>query len=184
MVPDAAAHRSQRPAGGTARQNGDVPATAIKDARAQHWLRAVSNLVNLSTPLGLLVAAGGRSSVRLGPELLVVCEGYRLPLPKAGAFTIGNVVLVPRGTLAGVEGVHPGTLGHEARHSSQYAWSLGLPFLAAYALASGWSWLRTGDAWSRNWFERNAGLAHGGYVEKPADNAGLRRIGRGLRLSR
>ena len=150
---------------------------------ARHWVRAAWNLVNLSTPLGLLVAAAGRSSLRWGPELLLVAEGYRLPLPRAGAFTVGNVVLVPRALLAGVEATQPGTVDHEARHSSQYAWFLGLPFLPCYAAASGWSWLRTGDPWSRNWFERDAGLARGGYPENPADNAGLRRLGRWLRLN-
>ena len=42
---------------------------------------------------------------------------------------------------------------------------LGLPFLPAYAVASAWSWARTGDPWSRNAFERRAGLAAGGYRE-------------------
>ena len=148
------------------------------------WVRAVGNALNLSTPLGLLVAAAGRSRLRTGPEALVIAENYRLPLPRAGAFTIGGVVLVPGTDLAAVEMRAPGTTHHEARHSWQYFWFLGLPFLPLYAAASGWSWLRTGDAWSRNWFERNAGLDRGGYLEHPADNAGLRRVARALRLVR
>ena len=39
--------------------------------------------------------------------------------------------------------------------------------LVLYALASAWSWLRTGDPASRNVFERHAGLKEGGYIEKP-----------------
>jgi hypothetical protein len=147
-------------------------------------VRAIGNALNLSTLLGLLVAVAGRSRVRRGPEALLIAEDYRLPLPRAGAFTIGGVVVVPGTQLATVEERAPGTLGHEARHSWQYFWFLGLPFLPLYAAAAGWSWLRTGDPWSRNWFERNAGLVPGGYLEHQADNTGLRRLGRALRLVR
>jgi len=147
-------------------------------------VRAIANALNLSTPLGLLVAVAGRSRVRRGPEALLIAENYRLPLPKAGAFTIGGVVVVPGTQLATVEARAPGTFGHEARHSWQYCWFLGLPFLPLYAAAAGWSWLRTGDPWSRNWFERNAGLVAGGYLEHPADNAGLLRVGRAIGLVR
>ncbi len=150
--------------------------------RPAHWARAFGNAANLSTVLGLAVAAAGRARLSRGPEALVVAEEYRLPLPKAGAFTVGNVVLVPRGTLAGLEARQPGTLAHEARHSWQYFWCLGLPFLPLYAVASGWSWLRRGDPASGNWFERDAGLARGGYLERPATNAGLRQLARVLRL--
>mgnify|MGYP000881339281 CR=1 FL=1 len=159
------------------------PATGpAAPTRAAHRVRAVGNALNLTTPLGLLVALAGRATLRLGPEALVVAEGYRLPLPKAGAFTVGGVVLVPGGLLAGVELRQPGTLAHESRHAWQYFWCVGLPFLPLYALASGWSWLRRGDPASGNWFERNAGLVTGGYPERPVTNAGLRRIGRALRL--
>jgi hypothetical protein len=34
-------------------------------------------------------------------------------------------------------------------------------------LAAAWSWVRTGDPASRNLFERAAGLADGGYRERP-----------------
>lgn len=154
-----------------------TPAAKVTPA---HWVRAVGNAVNLSTVLGLAVAAAGRASLRRGPQALVVAEDYRLPLPRAGAFTVGNVVLVPHGPLSAVELRQPGTLAHEAAHSWQYFWCLGLPFLPLYAVASGWSWLRRGDPASGNWFERNAGLARGGYAERPVTNAGLRRIARAL----
>jgi hypothetical protein len=44
--------------------------------------------------------------------------------------------------------------------------------LPLYAVAAGWSWLRSGDAASRNPFERLAGLADGGY--RDAGGVGLR----------
>ncbi len=145
-------------------------------------MRAIGNALNLSTVLGLGLGWAGRARLRRGPEALVFAEGYRLPLPKASAFTVGNVVLVPGGTAEAVELRQPGTLAHEAAHSWQYFGLLGLPFLPLYAAASGWSWLRTGDPASANWFERSAGLVRGGYIEHPVNNAGFRRLGRAVRL--
>ena len=153
-----------------------MPPAPPNRARPAHWVRAVGNAVNLSTPLGLAVAAVGGARLRRGPEVLVLAEHYRLRVPRAGAFTIGNVVLVPRGTASALELRAPGTLAHEATHSWQWFWCLGLPFLPLYGLAAGWSWLRTADAASANWFERNAGLVRGGYTERPRNNAGLRRL--------
>lgn len=151
-----------------------------------HVLRAVLNAINLSTALGLLLAAAGRSRLRGGGSGLVLAEHYRLPLPQRGAFTVGNVVLFPRGTLDELRQHYPEVLTHEAAHAWQYAACLGLPFLPLYTLASGWSWLRTGDAASANFFERAAGLGRGGYVERPRNNAGLTRAAAaiGLRLPR
>ena len=143
-----------------------------------HRVRAVGNALNLSTVLGLGLGWVGRAQLRRGPDALVLAEGYRLPLPKASAFTVGNVVLVPGSTAAAVEARHPGTLAHEAAHTWQYFGLLGLPFLPLYAVAAGWSWLRTGDPASANWFERSAGLVRGGYVEHPVDNAGFLRVAR------
>jgi len=57
----------------------------------------------------------------------------------------------------------PALLGHEERHCSQYAWCLGLPFIPLYLAAAGWSVLRTGNPGTANIFERQAGLAAGGY---------------------
>ena len=58
---------------------------------------------------------------------------------------------------------NPALLGHEERHSTQYAWCLGLPFLPLYFIAAGWSLWRTGNPGSANIFERHAGLEAGGY---------------------
>lgn len=148
-----------------------------------HVARAVLNAVNLSTPVGLLVGAAGRSQFRGGGQGLVLAENGRLGPRRAGGFTIGNVVVVPRKTLADLEQHTPDVLAHEAAHAWQYAACLGLPFLPLYALASGWSWLRTGDVAAANVFETTAGLARGGYLPRPKDNAGLARIGRLLRRS-
>jgi hypothetical protein len=58
-------------------------------------------------------------------------------------------------------------LDHEERHVTQYAWCGGVLMPIVYGAAAGWSWLRTGDFASRNVFERRAGLADGGYRERP-----------------
>ncbi|GGC95618.1 hypothetical protein GCM10011512_23310 [Tersicoccus solisilvae] len=140
------------------------------DLTRRQRLRRAANWVNLSTPLGLGVAALTGTPVRRGPHGLYVGTGYRPPLPVAGAFTVGNVVLV-RGRAPGdlplTAALSPDLLRHEAAHATQYAALLGLPFLPAYALAAAWSLLRTGDPASRNVFERRAGLRLGGYRERP-----------------
>ena len=124
-------------------------------------LRAVLNVANLSTPLGVLVAVllGGR--VQRGPYALLLAHGgglRRLPRP---AVTLGSVVLLRHPTvLAG----RPRLLRHEARHVTQYACCLGLPMLVLYGLAAAWSYVRSGDPASRNLFETRAGLADGGYA--------------------
>ena len=124
-------------------------------------MKTVVNLVNLSTPLGLVVAAAGRAALRRGPRGLVLASGYRFPVPSAPAFTIGNVVLSPRPP----EHLdsRPALLAHEERHSWQYAFCLGLPMLPLYVLGAAWSYLRGGDLGVHNPFERLAGLADGGY---------------------
>ncbi len=130
------------------------------------WLRLVGNFVNLSTEAGLLVAVIGRADIRRGPRGLFLCEGYRLRFPIASAFTIGNVITTGR-TWTEMTAAHPGLLKHEERHTWQYLYCLGLPFYLPYSLCMGWSMLRTGDRAARNFFERQAGLATGGYRDLP-----------------
>ncbi|NKX49576.1 DUF4157 domain-containing protein [Arthrobacter deserti] len=128
-------------------------------------LRRMLYWLNLSTPLGLAVAAPAGCRTGPGPHGLFIAHGYRPALPKAAAFTIGNVVLFrPAAAALAADSV---LLGHEARHSTQYASCLGLPFLPLYGLAALWSLWRTGDPASRNFFERRAGLLAGGYTERP-----------------
>ncbi len=127
---------------------------------ARHALRAVVNVVNLATPLGLVLAAVGGTRLRRGPDGLLLATGWRVRVPRARAFTVGNVVLSRE------EELPAALLAHEARHSTQWAACVVL-FLPLYLLAAGWSWLRTADPWSRNWFEVHANLTDGGYVARP-----------------
>jgi hypothetical protein len=133
--------------------------------RARHQARRAVNLANGSTAAGLLVAAAGRARLAPGPDGLLIGARYRLPVPVAPAFTVGNVIL----TRSGVgELVSAGPLlAHEARHATQYACCGGLPMIPAYLLAAAWSWALTADFGTRNVFERRAGLADGGYSERP-----------------
>ncbi len=125
-------------------------------------LRNVGNIANLSTPLGLAVAALGSSRVRL-VDGLVVADRARLPFLRARAMTIGSVVLIPGHCLEEVRACIPGLLEHEDHHSYQWAYCLGLPFIPAYLAATGWSWLCSADRASANHFECQAGLELGGY---------------------
>ncbi len=62
--------------------------------RAPLRLRQILNAINLSTLLGLLVARIGHARVVHGPDGLLLARDYRLTVPRAPAFTIGNVILV------------------------------------------------------------------------------------------
>lgn len=145
-------------------------------SRAEH-VRRVGNLVNGSSLLGLAVARLGRTTLRPGERGLLLAEGYRFDFPRAGAFTVGNVI-VTAGDFRGLVEVHPDVMDHENAHAWQYFWCGGLPFLPLYLAAAGWSWLRTGDPASANFFERRAGLLRGGYHQAPTNNAGFRRLAR------
>lgn len=127
---------------------------------ARHRLRVVVNLLNLSTPAGVLLAAVTRSRLAQGPNGLLLATGYTPRLPAAMAFTVGNVILC-RGEASFLDS-RPALLAHESRHSTQYAW-LGPAFLPLYGLCAAYSFWRTGNPGSANPFERWAGLADGGY---------------------
>ncbi|WP_375388320.1 hypothetical protein [uncultured Amnibacterium sp.] len=129
-------------------------------------LRRIVNLLNLSTPLGVLIAKAGGARLRGGPHGLLLAEGFRFLPGLAGAMTIGNVVLT-RGRFTDLVGALPRVLEHESRHASQWLRFGGLPFLLAYLMGGAWSLLRTGDRAAGNPFERAAGLADGGYHEVP-----------------
>lgn len=131
-------------------------------------LRAVANALNLSTAAGLLLAKLSRTPVEPGPHGLLLGTNYTPTLPMAGAFTVGNVIFY-RAERDFIDS-RPDLMAHEAGHANQYAWCLGLPFLPLYFACAAWSWWRTGDPGSRNFFERNAGLALGGYRELPTIN--------------
>jgi len=129
----------------------------------RHQVRLAVNLINGSTPAGLAVARLGGTRLARGPDGLLVGTGYRLPVPPAPAFTMGNVIITRRPALD----VGCDLFRHEARHSTQYAWCGGLLMLPLYFAAAGLSWLLSGDVGAWNVFERGAGLADGGYAVRP-----------------
>ena len=137
---------------------------ALRPPAAGLLLRSAGNWLNLSTPLGLAVAGLGRAEVSAGPRGLLLAEGYRLGFPIAVAFTVGNVLITPH-RWDELLRTRPDLLQHEETHSWQWLACAGLPFLPAYGLALAWSVLRSGDLAAHNAFERQAGLALGGYAE-------------------
>lgn len=126
----------------------------------KHQLRRLINAINLSTLAGLLLAKSEGARLEKGPDGLVLARGATGTFPRAGAVTVGNVIILR------TDRVTPELLAHEARHASQWACCV-LIFLPLYLIAVAWSYARTGDHFSRNVFERRAGLADGGYVERP-----------------
>ncbi len=135
-------------------------------------MRQVVNVINLSTPLGLVLAALGGADLSRGPAGSVLATSVRLPLP-AGALTIGNVIITRKSRAEVL--ARPALVRHELRHTTQYACCLGPVMLVLYVLAAGWSFALTGDPASRNVFERRAGLADGGYRERPVRRLRRRR---------
>jgi hypothetical protein len=131
--------------------------------RLRHRVRLAVNLLNGATLAGLVVALAGQARLARFPDGLLVGTGYRLPVPPAPAFTLGNVIL------ARADRLHQDTVlfRHEARHATQYAWCGGLLMLPLYFTAAGVSWLLSGDVGAWNVFERLAGLSDGGYADHP-----------------
>jgi hypothetical protein len=131
--------------------------------RASHRLRLALNLVNGSTLSGLAVARLGRARLARRQGGLLAGTGYGLPVPSAPAFTLGNVIITRRPSIDAESNL----FRHEARHATQYAWCGGLLMLPCYFAAAGASWLLSGDVGAWNPFERLAGLADGGYRDRP-----------------
>jgi len=140
------------------------------DRQARLRVRQAVNLVNGSTLAGLGVAALGGAAIARSVDGLLTGTGYRLPVPPAPAFCLGNVIVTR-------DGLDPGSpvFRHEARHATQFAWCGGVVMIPLYLAAAGVSWALTGDFGARNVFERRAGLADGGYSDKPLRPA-LRRV--------
>ncbi len=138
--------------------------------RAALRARQLVNLANGSTLAGLGVAALGGARLARSVDGLFLGTGYRLPVPPAPAFCLGNAVVTR------LDGLAPGSavFRHEARHATQYAWCGGVVMVPLYLVAAAVSWALTGDFGARNVFERQAGLAGGGYTDKPL-RPGLRR---------
>lgn len=137
--------------------------------------RRARNLRNGSTLAGLLLARLGRAELSDGPHGLRLAADYAawFPAPRAGAVTVGDVVLLRMSRERAL--ARPALLRHEAAHAEQWARWLGpVGFLPAYGLAAGWSWLRHGDAAVGNRFEVAAGLADGGYLRAGSPRRGRR----------
>ena len=147
----------------------------------RRWLRVrqVVNLANGSTLAGLGVAAVGCAATTRSADGLFVGVRYRLPVPPAPAFCLGNVIMTRS------DGIDPGSslFRHEARHATQFACCGGVAMIPLYLAAAGVSWVLTGDFGARNVFERLAGLADGGYADAPLRPA-LRRVSGSSRRAR
>jgi hypothetical protein len=141
-------------------------------------VRQAVNLANGSTLAGLGVAALGGAAIARSVDGLLLGTGYRLPVPPAPAFCLGNVIVTR------ADGIDPGApvFRHEARHATQFAWCGGVVMIPLYLAAAGVSWALTGDFGARNVFERRAGLADGGYADKPLRTAIRRVSGPGRRV--
>jgi hypothetical protein len=137
-------------------------------------VRQAVNLANGSTLAGLGVAALGGAGIARSVDGLFTGTGYRLPVPPAPAFCLGNVIVTR------ADAIVPGSrlFCHEARHATQFAWCGGVVMIPLYLAAAGVSWALTGDFGARNVFERLAGLADGGYADKPLRPAIRRAAGR------
>ncbi|WP_229116378.1 hypothetical protein [Parenemella sanctibonifatiensis] len=161
---------SNSAASGTpAARDSKRPATR---ARLRRW----GNLLNGSTGLGLLTAKLGGATLEKGPAGLHLAQGYALPFPIAGAFTIGNVIITSR-QWTDFGSRWPTVMQHEERHSWQWLlWGGPAGFLPAYTVAMGWSWLRTGDRAAANVFETLADLDLGGYRKVKPRWQGVRRL--------
>ena len=110
------------------------------------------------------MASAGGARLRPAGDGLLVGAGYRLPVPPAPAFCVGNVLVTRLGYATFTGEVR--LFAHEARHATQYACCGGVLMLPLYGIAAAVSWALCGDFGARNVFEQRAGLADGGYTEK------------------
>lgn len=129
-------------------------------------VRNILTWVNGTTLAGLALSALSGTERRRGPGGIFVAGGYRLPVPKQQCFTVGAVILSRRPADWLLDPERTILLRHEMRHIDQYA-ILGPLFWPAYWLACGYSYVLTGSYGGRNLFERRAGLAAGGYLDRP-----------------
>jgi hypothetical protein len=134
--------------------------------RRWHLARTVLTAVNGTTGAGLLLALATRTKIRRGRDGVLVAEGYRGKVPPATCFTVGSVIITRRTADWLLAPERERLFGHESRHAGQYA-VLGPLFWPAYWISCGWSYALTGSYGARNAFEKHAGLATGGYRERP-----------------
>lgn len=129
-------------------------------------MRAALTWVNGTTLAAVVLSAATRTRLARGPGGVFVAGGYRLRVPKQSCFTIGTVVFTKRPADWLLDPDRADLLAHETRHVAQYA-VLGPFFFPLYAAASAYSYLMTGGYGCRNFFEKHAGLAAGGYRQLP-----------------
>jgi hypothetical protein len=139
--------------------------------------RRALNRWNGTTMAGRALARACGLPLRPGPLGTWVAAGYRLPVPDARCFVLGDVLFsrAAAGWLYAPE--QRRLLAHELRHTYQYA-RLGPAFWPLYWAACGWSYALTGSVGARNAFERGAGLADGNYAELPLRRTLRKLLGR------
>ncbi|WP_173078199.1 hypothetical protein [Phytohabitans rumicis] len=131
-----------------------------------HAVRSTLTWINGTSLAAVALAAATRTPLVRGPGGVFVAGGYRLRVPRQKCFTVGTVVFTKRTADWLLDPERADLLAHETRHVGQYA-VLGPFFFPLYFAACGWSYLVTGGYGARNFFERHAGLAAGGYRELP-----------------
>lgn len=129
-------------------------------------VRTALTWVNGTTPVALVLSFATRTRLVRTPGGLFLAAGYRLRLPRQSCFTVGSVIFTKRPADWLLDPEREELLAHETRHVSQYA-LLGPLFFPLYAAASTYSYLLTGGYGCRNFFEKHAGLAAGGYRQLP-----------------
>ena len=119
--------------------------------------RHLLNTINLSTCLGLTIAHFLGGKVFKLDNKMYINYGRKGKYQKAGAITIGDVILA-KGRLS------DNVIKHETIHAQQFAKYWGIPFLALYSLASIKSFIMYRNRWQGNIYEIQAGLVDGEYI--------------------
>ena len=115
------------------------------------------NSLNLSTFLGLTIAHFLGGKVFQLDNLMYINYGRKGKYQKAGAITIGDVILAKKRLSDNV-------IKHEEVHAQQFAKFGGLVFLALYLFASIKSFIIYRNRWQGNIYEIQAGLEDGEYI--------------------
>ncbi len=129
-------------------------------------MRTQWNRLNGTTYAGRCLASLTGCRRVPGPDGTTIAADYPLRVPAAACFVIGDVIFCRHSASWLLATEQRAVLAHEVRHTYQYArW--GPLFWPLYVAGSAWSYALTGNFGVRNAFERNAGLADGGYADAP-----------------
>jgi hypothetical protein len=130
----------------------------------RNWFRHTLNTLTGINLFGLIVGVLSRGKPEWDAERgLLVFMSCQIRWPRAAAMTFGDIVVVRAGQWQRLADVPAPLMQHEAEHARQYLFTLGLPYFPLYWIACAYSYVRTGNYWSRNAFEVKAGLQNGGY---------------------